>query len=166
MENQLFIDIYSINIKMLIMAKGKIATGGKLSAFSKKAMPTASVEKKPEARPTGYSPFPKHVAVFCTILHTCFFAVIIVWGLNSSILAPHSADWIIRLIEMPGALFVDLIGQGSYVDSTIPYVVVFFIGSIFYAAVGYGLGLLLRKYRIDEDINDLLHLEEEVYKPK
>lgn len=149
------------------MAKGTIiATGSKLSAFGGKKAAPAPAEPKPEARPTGYSPFPRQVTIFCIILHTCFFAVITIWGFHTSILAPHSADWMFRLLEMPGALLVDVIGQSAEVDSVLPYAVIFIVGTIFYAVVGYGLGKLLRRYRIDEDIYDLLHLEEEAYKPK
>lgn len=107
------------------------------------------------------SVFPMQVAIASGVLHICFFVIVVVAGFSPAILAPHSADWLLRLAELPGALLVDLIGQGQNIDSFIPYTIVFVINTFFYAVVGLGIGHLLVRFKAEEEVKALLNMEEE-----
>ncbi|MFA5793664.1 MAG: hypothetical protein WC980_01140 [Candidatus Brocadiia bacterium] len=139
----------------------KLPGKSRISAAAHKA---PEVKKAPEpAAPPSPSAYPMKTAITFGVLHVIFALSVTVWNFNLSILQPNSADWIIRLLEIPGALFVSLIGQADNVNSFLPYLIVYLINTLIYAAIGYGVGILIIKYKIDEELKTILHLEEEAY---
>jgi hypothetical protein len=117
---------------------------------------------EPEAPPPA-SGYPMKTAVVFGVVHVVFALIITIWGLSLRILQPHNVQWIIRMLEIPGALFVGLIGQAENIDSFLPYLIAYLINTLIYSGIGYGVGMLIIKYRIDVPLKTIFHLEEEAY---
>ncbi|MFH1227726.1 MAG: hypothetical protein V1701_07470 [Planctomycetota bacterium] len=134
---------------------------GRIAAAAHKE-PVVAKGPEPEAPPPA-SGYPMKTAVVFGVVHVVFVLIITIWGLSLSILQPHNVQWIIRMLEIPGALFVSLIGQAENIDSFLPYLIAYLINTLIYAGIGYGVGIIIIKYRIDVQLKTILHLEEEAY---
>lgn len=74
----------------------------------------------------------------------------------------RSIYFFLYLIELPGILLTKLIGEAENLDVVAPYAITFFVNTLFYAAVGYGVGHLFQRMGWIEETVDIFLSDEEL----
>ncbi|MFH1229896.1 MAG: hypothetical protein V1709_00210 [Planctomycetota bacterium] len=143
----------------------------KLSDIRNKAKHTEESKQKTSAPAVGLpdttakhdSKYPRKVASILVISHILFAISITIWHLHIYILKPHSFGYIVYLLELPGAVILDILGQAQNTESVIIYITAFLINTISYGFLGYLLGRIFQKFGWDKELGMLCQLETEVY---
>lgn len=132
----------------------------KPSALKKPLTKPSSIKTPPSSKP-DLGRYAFKVGIIFAFCHFVFAFFISVWGLHRSIIQTEHTSHLFYLLELPGALCAQAVGQTNPTEA-MPYLIVFFINTIFYLFVGIGIGHLIHKLNLVEDIDNLILTDEEI----
>ncbi|MEK7448829.1 MAG: hypothetical protein AAB019_05015 [Planctomycetota bacterium] len=105
--------------------------------------------------------YPLRGAIYFGVGHILLAALITIWGYEKTIFQPDGAGKVFYLLELTGAEFTKMIGQTEDLKTFTPYLITFFISTIFYSLAGMAAGYLTKRFNLIEEINNVFLTEEE-----
>lgn len=106
--------------------------------------------------------YPLRGAIILFIAHTVFIVFLLLWTLEKSIFTSSGGNFILYLIEFPGVVITKAIGQAESLEVIAPYAITFFINTVFYTLIGFGLGSLFYELGWVDETDNLFLTEDEL----
>ncbi|MBI4835377.1 MAG: hypothetical protein HY811_11260 [Planctomycetes bacterium] len=116
-------------------------------------------ESQEQAQPVNY---PIRTALIFLAAHTALFATILAWSWEERIFSSSGGNFILYIFEFLGVVITKAVGQAEDLTVVAPYIITFLVNSIFYAAIGFGIGSLFHELGWVEQSHNIFQTEEEL----
>lgn len=137
----------------------------KLKSHFPKAEPPQKEAVKVPAKtglPGPTKNYPLRGSLIFVIAHVLLVSFVIVWGFEKNMFSGQGFYFLLYLIELPGIMLTKIIGEAENLDVIAPYAIAFFVNTLFYGVVGYGVGYLFQRMGWIEVTEDIFLSDEEL----
>jgi hypothetical protein len=116
-------------------------------------------ESQEQAQPVNY---PLRTALIFLAAHTAFFGFILAWSWGDRIFSSSGGNLILYVFEFIGVFITKAVGQAEDLTVIAPYAIAFLVNSLFYAAIGFGVGSLFHELGWVPQSHNIFQTEEEL----